>query len=109
MCSCAPVARSPTPPRPLTPATDGVEVGRAHLRAAGPRIQVSGVEPRAEVQLRSGGEVVDTARANPQGRVTFAPVEPGNYTAVQVVDGQRSLLSEGVTVDGRARRGASNR
>jgi hypothetical protein len=91
-------------------ARPGLEVADApDIRTDGARIQVSGVEPRAEVQLRSGGEVVDTARANPQGRVTFAPVEPGSYTAVQVVDGQRSLLSEGVTVDGRARRGASNR
>jgi hypothetical protein len=77
----------------------GVAIADApQVTASGTRIQVSGAHPRTEVQLRSGGEVVETATTNPQGRVTFASLEAGAYTVVQVVDGQRSLFSEGVTI-----------
>jgi hypothetical protein len=50
------------------------------------------------VQLRRGGEVIATATADPSGKATFAPTGPGTYVIAQVVDGQRSLLSEPVEV-----------
>jgi hypothetical protein len=82
----------------------GVADPRAEVAAApsatttGAQLRVEGAAPRAEVQLRQGGEVIATRTANPNGKVTFAPVDPGTYVVAQVVDGQRSLLSEPVTV-----------
>ena len=64
------------------------------LQVRGTSVHVAGAEPGAEVQLRTGGEVVASARANPQGRATIAPVTSGTYVVTQVVDGQRGILSE---------------
>jgi len=64
------------------------------VEVRGASVHVAGAEPRAEVQLRADGEVVATARANPQGRATIARLAAGTYVITQVVDGQRGLLSE---------------
>jgi hypothetical protein len=91
-------------------ARPGVSVPAApQVRADGVRIHVSGAEPRAEIQVRDAGEVIATARTNPQGRATLAPMEPGTYVVVQVVDGKRSLLSEAVTIDAPSHRGRVGR
>jgi hypothetical protein len=63
------------------------------LRVRGTSVHVAGAEPHAEVQLRARGEVIASARANPQGRATIAPVAIGTYVITQVVDGQRGMLS----------------
>jgi hypothetical protein len=82
----------------------GVADPRAEVAAAptattsGAQLRVEGAEPRAEVQLRRDGEVIATTTANPNGRATFAPVEPGTYVVAQLVGGQRSLLSEPIEV-----------
>jgi hypothetical protein len=76
-------------------ARPGVDVADApDVQASGRAIRVSGAEPGAEVELRAGGEVVDTRAANPAGRVTFGGVAPGDYVVAQTVADQRSLLSE---------------
>ena len=66
--------------------------------AAGARIQVSGAEAGAAVQLRQAGEIIDERRANPRGRASFAALEPGTYVLAQTVADQRSLLSEPIEV-----------
>jgi hypothetical protein len=82
----------------------GVADPRAEVAAAPPAsssgasLRVEGAAPGAEVQLRRDGEVIATRTANANGRATFAPVDPGTYVIAQVVDGQRSLLSEPVEV-----------
>jgi hypothetical protein len=91
----------------------GVADPRAEVAAApsatvsGASLRVEAAAPRAEVQLRRGGEVIATATADPSGEVTFAPTGPGTYVIAQVFDGQRSLLSEPVEVarPGSGRRG----
>lgn len=92
----------------------GVADPRADVAAAptatsnGVRVQVTGAEPRAEIQLRQDGEAVATATANPSGKVTFPGLEPGTYVTAQTIDGQRSQLSHPVEVSapGRGRGGS---
>ena len=68
-------------------------------RAVGGGLLVSGAEPGAEIQLRRDGEVEDTGTANPAGRLVFPRLEPGEVVVAQTVAGQRSLLSQPVTVE----------
>lgn len=72
--------------------------GAPQAGADGVALRVWGVEPGAEVQLRTDGQVLETRTANPAGRATFAGLAPGDYVVAQVVDGQRSQLSSVHTV-----------
>ena len=69
------------------------------VRAVGGGLLVSGTEPGAEIQLRRAGEVEDTGTANPAGRLVFPRLAPGEVVVAQTVAGQRSLLSQPVTVE----------
>jgi hypothetical protein len=60
-------------------------------------VQVSDAEPGAEVQLRRGGKVVDTATADTAGTVTIT-AEAGTYVLAQRVGADRGELSAPVTV-----------
>jgi pimeloyl-ACP methyl ester carboxylesterase len=77
----------------------GAEVPDApQARAIWPGVAVTDAEAGARVHLRLGGEVVETATADAQGRARFGPMAPGTYVVAQTVDGQRSLLSEPVVL-----------
>ena len=60
-------------------------------------VKVGDAEPGAEVQLRRGGEVVDTATAGNHGTVTIA-AEAGTYVVAQRVGDDRGQLSAPVNV-----------
>ena len=72
--------------------------GTPDVRVRGTTLHVTGAEPGADVQRRVAGAVVETRRANPQGRATFVRVEPGEYVVAQSVEGQRSTLTAPIEV-----------
>ncbi|HEU4544170.1 MAG TPA: DUF6351 family protein [Jiangellaceae bacterium] len=67
------------------------------VRVAGP-VVIAHVEPGAVVELRSGGAVVDEAKANPAGVAVLTGVADGTYVLRQVVDGSPGLRTEPVNV-----------
>jgi hypothetical protein len=67
------------------------------VRAAGPAVIVT-AEPRAVIELRTGGEVVAEQTASPGGWATFTHVPAGTYVLRQVVDDAPGLRTVPVTI-----------
>jgi hypothetical protein len=66
----------------------------------GATLRISGADPGAAIEVRHGGEVVDEATADGSGAAQVEVLESGDHVVSQVVDGQRSLLSPPVAIDG---------
>jgi hypothetical protein len=78
-----------------------VEVAAAPEAAVdGATLRISGADPGASIEVRLGGEVVDEATADGSGAAQVEVLESGDHVVSQVVDGQRSLLSPPLAIDG---------
>ena len=63
-----------------------------------PRLTITGAEPGATVEVRSGGDTRVSRTASSDGEVTITGIKPGTYVVRQVVDGQVGPRSEPFTM-----------